>query len=40
MRTVSTPLGAFAAGGHVLRLVGIDPGVVVDSLELVPQDAP
>jgi hypothetical protein len=33
-RSVSALLGPAAAGGHVLHLVGIDPGVVVDSLEL------
>jgi hypothetical protein len=33
-RSVSAPLGAAASGGHVLHLIGIDPGVVVDSLEL------
>jgi hypothetical protein len=38
-RSVSAALGALASGGHVLHLVGIDPGVVVDSLELTTENA-
>jgi hypothetical protein len=38
-RGVSATLGRAAAGRHVLRLYGIDPGVVVDRLTIAPQAA-
>jgi hypothetical protein len=35
MRTVSATLGNIAPGAHTLRVYGIDPGVVIDRLDIV-----
>jgi len=39
-RTVTADLGQAAAGGHMLRLYAIDPGVVIDTLEVSVVRAP